>query len=682
MNRLLPFCLALCIMWHAQGQNTDEIDLEAFAERLFQVQDDDLPYDDLYESLLMYHTSPIPLQRTDYAQLASLHILSPLQLSSFFQYREQHGRLLSIYELQAIPHFDLHTIRMLLPFVTVDERTDSRPLLQRILNERNNYLFGRYARMLEPPSGYQRPDRTGYLGQPAALYHRFRVSHPGDFSVGFTMEKDPGEPWQIQPSQRQYGFDFYSAHFFLENQGRFKKIALGDFQLQFGQGLVFGAGFSAGKGAETTNSVKRNSSGLRPYTSALESGFFRGAGFTLQSGKLETTLFASFLRQDATLRTDSSFTETEAFVNSIQATGLHRTASELAARNTTGETLLGMAIRYPINHQLVIGATSLYSRYSVPLLRSPNRYNQFEFNGQVNAVGSVYGQYYWQNAVLFGEAARSRSGGLALIGGAVVSLTHTLDFSLVSRRYDRDFHSFYGNAFAENSRVINEHGTYWGLKYHPNRRHQWAAYFDRFTFPWLRYRVDAPSQGYEWLSRYSFFPSKTATAYLQYREQHKGINLPGDHLLPMVGMGIKRNFVINADYQVGRSLALKSRVQGSTYTLAGQTTTGMAIAQDITVSLRRWRFSGRIALFETEDFTNAQYLFEKDLLYTFSVPAYHGTGVRSYLLAQFRATKALTLWVKYGRFRYEGVESVGTGMAKTDGPTRSEIKAMVRYRVW
>ena len=43
--------------------------------------------------------------------------------------------------------------------------------------------------------------------------------------------------------------DYWSFHFMLERQGKFRRVIVGDFQLQFGQGLLFGAGFSVGKGA-------------------------------------------------------------------------------------------------------------------------------------------------------------------------------------------------------------------------------------------------------------------------------------------------------------------------------------------------------------------------------------------------------------------------------------------------
>ena len=237
----------------AFSQN-DDIDLELFAERLFQVQDEDISYEDIYESLLLYYSNKLNLNKLEYEELASLYILNPSQLNNFFEYREKYGNFLSINELQVIPSFDLSTIRSLLPFVTVTESSlDNRPFFQRLLEEENNYLLLRYTRRLEEQVGYTpafpldttfirdgngndvdtiTSAPTRYLGDPNKLYGRFRTSRRNDFSIGFTFEKDNGE--EIAFNENQNGFDFYSYHLLLENKLGFNKIMLGDFQVQAG----------------------------------------------------------------------------------------------------------------------------------------------------------------------------------------------------------------------------------------------------------------------------------------------------------------------------------------------------------------------------------------------------------------------------------------------------------------
>ncbi|MEO9475269.1 MAG: helix-hairpin-helix domain-containing protein [Cyclobacteriaceae bacterium] len=661
------------------AQTQSEIDLEDFAENLFQVQDEDVSYEDIYESLLIYFTNPINLNKTTSEELASLYILSPYQLTNFFDHVEKNGALISINELQAIDGFDLGTIRSLLPFVSVEERLDSRSLWQRIKEERNNYVLLRYTRTLEKQEGYRDREGSSYAGDPNTLYGRYRISRSHDFSFGFTFEKDAGESFSW--SEKTKGFDYYSFHLALMDKGKFKSINLGDYQMQFGQGLVFGAGFGSGKGAETVNTVKRNSTGIRPYASVLESGFFRGASTTVELGNTEITAFYSNLNQDASLQNDSTYSNFEEFVNSIQSTGFHRTENEIAAKNKINEQSFGGAVQYNVNPRTKFGATFLNTYYSRPLQKKPNNYNQFEFKGDHNYIGSIYASYVWQNFILFGEAAQSKSGGNGMVGGFMASLSPTIDMSMALRNYEKDFHSFYGNAFSESSRIINEKGVYWGLKIHPNRRHTLALYYDKFSFPWLRFRTESPSEGHEYLARYTFKPTRSITMYGQFRHENKQITESIDESnLNRLFTGSKKNYLINIDYKVGRSLSLKTRLQTSSYELKNEKTTGYALMQDLNFSFWKMKVSTRAAIFDT-DYANRQYAYEKNVLYAFSIPAYNGVGSRSYILLQYNATRKLTFWARYARFNYRDTDTIGSGLTEISSNTRSTVNIMARIKL-
>ena len=129
-------------------------------------------------------------------------------------------------------------------------------------------------------------------------------------------------------------------------------------------------------------------------------------------------------------------------MNSIQITGFHRTPTELASRDQIEEESMGTVIEYSPHRRLTIGISGLNSQYSRPLQRRPNNYNQFEFKGDHNYITSAYTHYTWQNFTFFGEAARSKSGGIGAVGGLVASLSRVVDMAMVFRNYDRDFHSF------------------------------------------------------------------------------------------------------------------------------------------------------------------------------------------------------------------------------------------------
>lgn len=674
----------------AQTVPQAEIDVEEFVERVFGIQDEDLDYEALYEALFLLYQEPIDLNFVNRAELQSTFLLSELQLNNFFDYLKLNGPLLSIYELQAIPGFDPVTIQNLLPFVTIKDRQAlfDKTLFQRIFSERNNFLLIRLEQTLEQKKGFLPPDTTStgaltsrYLGSPRKIYARFRVNHSKDFSIGFTMEKDAGEQFIFDKQTSRWGMDYYSFHLHLENKGRFKSLIVGDYQIQFGQSLLLGAGFSIGKGAETITTVRRNNLGIRPHTSVMESGFFRGAAATYAiNNRFDVTGFYSNINQDAQVRQADPMSED--IVSSIQASGLHRTANEINAKRSTNEQIGGLHVLYKnLPNNLSLGATFIKTQYELPIFRRPSTYNQYEFNGDMNYNFGFHGSYIWQNFNFFAEAARSKSGGVGAVGGFVASLSQSVDFSMLLRKYDRDFHSFYGHAFGENTRNINEQGIFWGIKISPWQKIYFTGYYDVFQFPWLKYRVDAPSAGFEYMVRANYQMNRNTLFYVLFRTRVKDINVNTEERnLSLVMPGNKKNYIINMDYRLNENWGFKSRIQFSSYTLNRETTQGIALAQDVNVKWRKWAFSSRIAVFDTDDYENRQYVFEKDVLYAFSIPAYQGVGIRNYVLIQYKANRKLTLWARFARTAYADREVISSGLEEIEGNVKSDVKFQVRYK--
>jgi len=681
MRSLFLLTILLSISEVLLAQKTDDFDLEDFIEGNFPIQDDDTNYEDIYESLFQLYQSPVNLNQANRQDLQSLFVLSNLQINSFLEYRADNGKLLSIYELQAVPNFDLITIKQILPFIQVDEtvlQADNRPLFKRIASEKNNYFILRADRILEQKEGFKGEDSTrAYLGDPNRIYLRYRVQHTNDFSIGFTAEKDAGEQFNWNPDKSQFGADFFSAHFQLQNQGRLKNIIIGDYQLQFGQSLVYGAGFALGKGAETVATARRSNLGILPYTSVLETNFFRGAAATYQVFKnLDFTVLYSYNQLNANLRVDS-IESTEEFFTSIRLSGLHRTARELSAKNSiTAQNFGGNSLFHTKSENLNIGLNYLHTIYNSPLLRTESKYNQFEFEGKQNFVGSIFSNYYWRNFHLFGEAGLSQSGGIGAVGGLIASISNGLQLSVVLRNYDRNFHTLYGTAFGENSRNINEKGVYLGIKKQFNRKFSLTAYWDKFNFPWLKYQADTPSNGNEYLTRLTYKFNKQLSAYAQIRVENKERNIDNteNQNLYALANGQKRNYLINFDVRPKSIIKLKTRLQFSEYVLEGEYTNGMALLQDVNFDWNRFKLSTRYAIFDTDDFQNRQYLYEKDVLYAFSIPAYQNTGTRAYVLAQYNINKRIRLWGRWAQFKYIDTENIGSGTEEIQGNTRSEVK--------
>ncbi|MCS5489125.1 ComEA family DNA-binding protein [Algoriphagus limi] len=695
MGRLIVIVLILVFLGiqysFSQQVPKPEIDLESLIERLFPIPEEDVDYERIYEVLLQLYLNPINLNKANYEALQAMYLLTPSQIDALLIYRSQFGDLLSLYELQAIPEFDSETINRIIPFVTLEDgEKRTEPFWKRLRNEEQTYLIVRHRRVWEKRKGFSPTDTSStgrissrYLGDPNDLYLRFRTQHSRDFSFGFTLDKDAGEQFTWDHPSRRYGFNFFSFHFQRYQVGKWKTLALGDFQASFGQGLVFGAGYTLGKGAETVPTIRRSSVGILPYTASLEWGFFRGGAATYQHKNWEFTALASSVPRDGRSIELMDSLETENFtINSFNQSGLHRTPSEISTKNQFREYNIGTAIQFQANSKLRFGSTFLYTQFSQEWIPTKRLYNQFEFQGQSNHMGSLYFNYNWKNFLFFGESALSKSGGNGSVLGLIASLSSQVDISMLWRNYDKNFHSFYGNAFAESSRPINERGIYFGLEIRPIKKWKFNAYYDFFRFPWLKYRLYNPSFENEWLSRLSFQPSKSLQVFLQYRQEQKDRNLPdlNEPQSTYQSATVRRqNGLFNLDYRISKNLFIRSRVWWSQVTIQSQKRNGLMVVQDIRLDQNRWKITARYALFDTDDYDSRIYAFENHVLWTFSIPAFSGQGQRYYLIGEYDVSRKLRLYFRWARTTYIDREKISSGLQEIKGNRQSETTLLLRY---
>lgn len=682
-------CLAFLLAWIpacacAQEPPRPEVDINQFIAELFPIPPGDADASELYESLVQLYASPLDLNAATADELTATFILSEKQLRSLLAYRETLGPFLSLYELQAVPDFDLPTIQRLLPFITLGRQAIS--LRESLRNPGQHFLMFRSGRLLEKQKGFAPPDpgssaTTRYQGPPFNGYLRYRNARTGSHSIGFTLEKDAGENlWDWRPKRQIFGIDFLSFHAQVMNRGRVKNLVIGDFQMQTGQGMVSGAGFSLGKGSEVVQTIYRSTTGIRAYTSAGEVNFFRGAAATVQiAERTDLTVLLSRVKRDAT----EGMHGNETIATSLPVSGYHRTPSEIDKHNVLTEWNAGLHLLHKLKSQAgQVGITFLQTHYSSFLQKRDLAYNRYEFSGKTNFLGAIHGDYRWHNFHFFGEGAISRSRGTGAIAGSVVSLGRKWDGSFLVRNYTRNFHTFYGNALSEATKPMNETGAYAGLRYSP-RRWQFSAFYDYFRFPWLKYQVDAPSRGFDYLLRALWKPTRRFNASLLFHEKHKQGNQPGseEEIAPVIH-SVRRTAMLNIEYDLPLKCALRSRVQYGGLKYEGlRASTGFTVVQDITWHFTKLEASARFAFFNTDDYDSRQYVYEKDMLYAFSIPAYYDEGIRHYLLLRYNLSKSLKIWLRWSQTRYRKLEKISSGLNEIEGNKRSEIKMQVMYQL-
>ncbi len=654
-----------------------------------QSEDGDIDFLDLLERLTFFYDHPLNLNTASRKDLEDLEMLTPFQIASIMSYREEVGKMVSIYEIAYIDGIGANTVEAIMPFISVTSEMQIEKFSLKTLRKRaRNDVFIRYSRILEEQQGYKeiseeellaRPSAR-YLGSPDRVYMRWRMQAGNLFSAGITGDKDAGE--EFGKGSNPNGFDFYSAHLFARNVGIFKQIAIGDFQAKFGQGLTFWSGFAFGKTPEAMN-VKRLDRKLQPYAAANENLFLRGGGVTMAFKKIELTTFASDKNLDANIvAANDTLDFEERQFTSIQISGFHRTPREVENRRVLREQIAGSHLAYE-GERLKVGLTSVYRRLGGTSARNLNFYNQFDLNDNENLNTGIDFNLILKHINVFGEASISRNGGKAGIVGAYIELDPRVELVIAQRNYGRDYQAYYSAAFGENTRSQNERGTYIGARVKLTSKLNLNAYFDRYQFDWLRFRTDAPSHGADWLAQLNYALQRNVNFYVRYREEHQERNQSDLGNVNKQVPQVRRYVRFNADYRLAPGVNLASRVEWSHYKLGNNAAAdGIMLFQDVKYTLPsdKVAFYGRLALFDIPDYNARIYAYENDVLYFFSVPAYFNRGVRYYAMARIKLNRQISFWIRYSRTHYANVESIGSGLEMIEAPHRSEIRLQLRLR--
>lgn len=659
---------------------------------------------------------PLNLNAASREELLQLPGINDLLVNNLYNHIAIFGELTSIYELQAIAGFTPAIVEGIAPFVTTDARAkdiDPNRLHPKappisIIKKGMQYEFTqRVSSVLEQQAGYLPPTynpdgtvKSHYLGSPIRSYSRFRARFGQNVSIALTGEKDAGEKFMFSKENKTYGYDFLSGHIAIANFGNLKSLVIGDFNIQTGQGLIFSSGLGFGKGAEVILAPKMPTKGIRPYASVNENMYRRGIAMSYAIKRVHLTGFVSRAPLDGSASYQSADTlgnDDNAF-SGFQLGGYHRTPTELAKKNTLFETSAGGRIEYK-GKTLSIGASQLFQQYSAPIIPTPNAYNQFDFQGKTNFLTGVDFDWVVRNFNFFGEVARSKSGGIAGVAGMIASLGPKVDFTLHFRNFDKDFHSSRGYTFGEQPRTLqNERGLYTGLRIRPNTKWTISTFFDRYYFPWNRYQISYPSNGFDYLVQTDYTLRRGTTVLVRYRYEQREYNAsdrPEGQLLNYLVPLKRHQFRVQFQSQLARNLSIRTRMEASIYNRTGDSISrGFVMYQDVSWKMTMWlKLTARYGVFTTSDYNSRIYAYENDVPGFFSIVPYSGTGSRYYLMLNVRATKGLDFWVRLAQTRYFTPNNIGTsgdnlyfqpynigsGLDEITGSTRSELRVQMRW---
>ena len=686
---LLSFTLISILSFAQEPVRDNQQTIEDLIEEIASNSDEELDYTTLFEDLNYFLNHPLNLNTATKSDLERLQFLNDFQINSILYYIEKNGYFLTIYELQLVYGFTSDVIEKILPFVTVGKyEKDSGLSLKRALKYGRHQIFIRGHQVLEEQKGYlpisdsaylENPN-SRYLGSPVKFYTRYKYNYKNKILWGITAEKDAGEEF-FQGSQKN-GYDFYSAHFQVKNIGAVKTLALGDYQFQFGQGLTLWSGMSYGKSSYVLN-INKKARGIKKYSSVDENMFLRGIGTTIRINNFDISGFYSKKKIDANIQVIDTLSEEIRVVSSFQATGLHSKPSELYDKDAIDETVIGGNVSFNQEY-FKAGLTYAYYYFGADLEKNIVPYNQFNFRGSENFnIGLDY-QLIVKNINFFGEIAMSQNNAIAYLNGALLHLAPQVSLSILHRNYQRNYHAYYSNAFSENTYNFNENGIYIGAEIHPVKRWKISAYYDTYSFPWLKYQVNAPSKGVDYLVQIDYCPLRKVEMYWRTKQEVKSKNatvetssikyLEDENILKLR---------YHLSYRVSKTIRLKNRLELVKYQKGeNDVENGYLIYQDINYKSAKipLSLSFRYGVFDTDSYNSRIYAYENDVLYYYSIPAYYSKGTRTYIILKYTITKGIDIWLRYAQTYYTDKKTVSSGLNEIEGNKKTEVRAQIRFK--
>ena len=649
-----------------EAQNTTVSLWEENLEQL-SMDGEERNWENELEELSRHLQEPININSATKQQLEQFPFLTDIQIENILAYIYIHGQMQTVYELQLVEEMDKYTIELLLPFVCVQpvKMSSNYPSLKTLLKYGKQEVLTRLDIPLYTRKGY----KNNYLGP--SMYHSFRYNfHYGEYlQTGVVSEKDAGEP--LFALHNRKGYDYCSFYFLLKNLRRLKSLALGNYRLSFGQGLVLSTDFRLGKTFSLSTS-EYCTGGIRKHSSTDEYNYFRGAAVTIGIlSFLEMSVFYSHRSMDGVLK--------DGEITSIYKTGLHRTQKEADKKNIFSLQLMGGNLTYEKN-KLKLGFTGIYYFFNHPYEPKLNKYARYNLHGNYFYNLGVDYKYRLGRLAWVGEAAMGKSG-YALLNQLKYKLLTGYQLLLIHRYYSYNYWSFFARSFGESSTPQNENGWYLATEANPFPHWKFFVSFDLFSFPWWKYRISKPSQGVDVLFQVSYSLKRNLSMYFNYRYKQKERDVSGTDgktILPIY----QHRFRYRLTY-TPHIWKLQTTLDYNHFHSQGKERSwGYQCTQSCGYAFPGFPLSVSVqgTYFHTDDYDSRIYTYEKGLLNTFYVPSFYGTGFRYSAHLRYDLNKTFMFLVKFGQTIYQDRETIGSGNDLIQGDKKADLQMQLRIK--
>lgn len=666
-----------CPLWGlAQVEETPYLSWTDFVEEYFsEISEDEentAAQSELYESFESLYLSPININTASREALLSIPLLNEEQTDSILSYRHRKHRFLSLGELMLVRNLSHSTRRYLSLFLYCGEQPKQEiPIAQRLYKGKHS-LESRLDIPFYQREGYKEKSKQELAAHPNSIYlgnalhHqvRYRYKWKQDVAYGFTVEKDPGEPFGKYNS---YPYDYNTFYFHYRHSPQWEFFA-GDFGVRAGHGLLFGKTFFTSRIAAVEQGV-RSRFAIKSHTSADESNFLRGAAAIHRRGCWEYALFASYRQLDARVK--------DGKVTSLPTNGYHRTYSEYALRRQLGNYVVGGRISFnkPTWH---IGLNGFYSHYDKEIAPPVYAYNRFYLRGK-NAAGlSADYQYRTAKWNISGEVAFDKRFHIASSHAFSYHFDNRSKLLIHQRSHAHRFVSPFANSLQQGSKVANELGLTIGGEISPSRRLKALSYIDLFRFPAPTYTADKAANGLEFHAQGEYALNKKFSFHVRYKLKARQYNVSGYDNLLEARLTHRLRFQLGID-----QAAYNVRVAADFTAACSQTkapSLGWMLSGRSSIKLpKHWQIGCFGGLFFTDDYSSAIYAYEPQLRHAFSFPRFYHHGCRLLGQVGWQSCKHVEVALRYGWLYYFNQHTIGSGLQEIDAPTTNDLSIYLRF---
>ena len=571
-------------------------------------------------------------------ELIGFNVLTTAQINNFILYRKRMGRFISLFELQAVPGWDIGTIKAMVKKLKINYGVEiQNPFNNPVKKADQLILYRTGGKVYDTLVNGMLKGRSNMINGYKQLI-KYSLDLPEKIKGGITIEKDAGEKNMA---------DHLSGYLAISSNRILKNCIIGDFTVNMGQGLIQWQGYSIGLSNQLSSGFRQGPI-IRPHRGTDENKFHRGIAFVFQKPGITLSILGSSQHVDANIIWDT--VTNKKTISSFLVSGLHISDSEIEDKKAVAKNTFGGSLKFKFN-KTSIGLNHLSTFFDSPIQKRNEPYNYFSKKGNTYKNTSIDLSTNILSGFLFGEAAVDERMNRGFITGFIKSIDPRLDIAFIYRNISKSYRSFQSNAFTQNTEANNEQGKCINVNFRINSKTKIDGYVDHYINYWPQYYNDGIRRGNIISIQYSWEPNKKTSYYIRLQSKEKANNVRLEtNKTNLLGKERISNCRIHFSFSPYQSITVRQRTELSLFSGEFQSTErGFLSYLELIYKpmLKPYSISARLSGFETGGYNSRIYAYERDLLYYYSIPALQHVGYRNYILVNYKISKHLQIWIKW-----------------------------------